>query len=74
MESNAEYRLEAPVSVQKIYDRLVDRWGRELANEIWAKRSTQPSGGTNTSPKKKRKDMLDSWARLPGSYEGGKKR
>jgi hypothetical protein len=62
------------VGVQKIYDRLVDRWGREIANEIWAKRSTQPRGGTNAGPKKKSKDMLDSWKRLPGSFESGKKR
>lgn len=72
------------MSAQDKYEKLVRKWGRELANEIFAKQhaalANQPIGKSNKkkskqakAKKKKGPDALDSWARLPGSFEGGKK-
>lgn len=62
------------MGVKKTYERLVKRWGRELANEIIAKRLAEPKKSTTQKASGKKKDMLDSWGRLPGSFEAGKKR
>jgi hypothetical protein len=54
------------VSEQKKYERLVERWGRELANEIMAKRLSTP---------RKKKLGQKKWSPvLPGSFESGKRR
>lgn len=61
------------MGLKKIYDKLVLRWGRELANEIIAKRQAKSSQRQAKGGSKKL-DMLDSRARVPGSFESGKKR
>lgn len=69
------------MGVQRYYEKLVKRWGREIANEIFSKRSsTEPlqfskkqSGAKKA--KKVRIDALDAhWARAAGSFENGRKR
>lgn len=56
------------MGVQKMYDKLVKRWGRELANEIMAKRATR---GPNKNGKK---TSGRGSPVLPGSFEAGKRR
>jgi len=56
------------MGVQKKYDALVKEWGRELANEIMAKRASK-------RPAKKGKSKGQHWSPvLPGSFESGKHR
>lgn len=57
------------MSVQKIYEKLIRLWGRELANEIMAKRASQipfRKGGKRSARK--------GSPVLPGSFESGKRR
>ena len=52
-----------------MYEKLVQKWGRELANEIMAKRASK------TGLKKGTKSGKRKWSPvLPGSFENGKKR
>lgn len=54
------------MSVQKMYERLVEKWGRDLANEIMAKRLSKP---------RKKQHGQKKWSPvLPGSFESGKRR
>jgi hypothetical protein len=62
------------MGVEKSYEELVLRWGRELANEIIAKQMLKPTSHISNGNGRKRLDMLDSKARLTGSFESGKKR
>ena len=39
--NSVKNKREDTVGVAKIYDKLVKRWGRELANEIMAKRASK---------------------------------
>jgi hypothetical protein len=56
------------MGIQKKYDALVKKWGRELANEIMAKRAS-------TRPAKKGKGKARHWSPvLPGSFGSGKHR
>ena len=58
------------MSVQKKYDRLVKQWGREIANEIWAKR------GAAIPFQKKGRVVSQSRSSplVPGSFGSGKRR
>lgn len=56
------------MGVQKMYDKLVKQWGRELANEIMAKRAAR-------GPNKKGKKASGAGSPLlPGAFEAGKRR
>ncbi|GEQ76477.1 hypothetical protein CTTA_3482 [Comamonas testosteroni] len=61
---------------QAEYNKLVQQWGREIANEIMLKRAR--AGAFLNKPvakKKKGPDLLDAkWARASGSYESSRKR
>lgn len=58
------------MGVQRIYDRLVKQWGRELANEIMLKRASRIP-----LKKKGKKAVARTWSPvLPGSFENGKRR
>ncbi len=54
------------MSVQTKYDKLVKRWGRELANEIMLK-------GAQSLPSKKRSGARKGSPVLPGSFESSRK-
>lgn len=56
------------MSVQKQYDRLVKKWGRELANEIMRKRAAAIPFTKNRASKRRGSPVL------PGSFENGKQR
>ena len=56
------------MGIQKKYENLVKAWGRELANEIMAKRASK-------RPVKKGKNKGLRWSPvISGSFESGKKR
>ncbi|KAB2877334.1 hypothetical protein F9K33_16535 [bacterium] len=58
---------EPKLGIQKKYDKLVRQWGRELANEIMAKRASR-------MPIRKGKKHGGGSPILPGSFESGKRR
>lgn len=61
--------------VQAEYNKMIEQWGREVANEIMLKRARSGRYDGSPKPKKKGPDLLDAhWARASGSYEGGRKR
>ncbi len=56
------------MGVAKMYDKLIKKWGRQLANEIMLKRASR-------LPQTKKRSTGNSWSPvLPGSYETGKRR
>lgn len=57
------------MSVQKIYEKLIRRWGRELANEIMAKRASQLP-----FRKGEKRSVRKGSPVLPGSFETSKRR
>jgi len=59
---------ENTMGVAKMYDKLIKKWGRQLANEIMLKRASR-------LPQTKKRSTGNSWSPvLPGSYETGKRR
>lgn len=62
--------------VEKMYAKLVEQWGREIANEIMLKRARSGGDYDLSKPKKKKgPDLLGArWARVSGSFESGKRR
>lgn len=62
---------EGEMGVQRIYDRLVKQWGRELANEIMLKRSSR----IPFAKRGKKTGASRRWSPVvPGSFENGKRR
>ena len=62
---------ESGMGAQKTYEKLIRLWGRELANEIMAKKASQKPF---TKRGKKSKNARKWSPVLPGSFESGKRR